>query len=178
MKPILFLALAATLLAAPILLAQQPAQQPQAQSPAAKKPKPVDPADVETLTGRQNDAQTPETAPRAGHALGGQPAPKLGHPLDPADVDVLTGKGNGYTRYGTRGYVTPYGYPDYAVGGSQFGGSQFAPVSTATSPLFVPQAFGRIGNRSFLVLGTATGRSTLFFAPGAFGRRSSFFIIP
>ncbi len=164
------------LLAPPGLWAQQGQTQPQ-NKPAAKKAKPADPADVETLTGNSNGAQAPEAAPRTGHALNGQPAPKLGHPLDPADVDVLTGKATGYARSGNPGYAAPYVYPGYAVG-SQFGGSQFAPVSTATSPLFVPRAFGRIGNRSFILLGTTTGRANLFFAPGMSGRRSSFFFIP
>jgi len=150
------------------LWAQQGQSQTQPQSKSAEKQaKPVDSADVEA----PNRAQAAKGTPRVGHPLNGQPAPKLGHPLDPADVDVLTGKANGDARSRYRGYVTPYVYPDYSVGGSEFGGSLFAPVSTATSPF--PFAFGRFGRRNFFFVGGQFVPRALFFSRGR-----AFFILP
>ncbi len=109
------------------------------------------------------------------------PAPKLGHPLDPGDVDILTGKARGSAKLGFRGEVSPYGYGGYPVNVAQYSPSQFARFSNATSPPFVPLLFGRVGNRSFFLIGNTTsfapplfffsrGRglgSNLLFAPAA-----------
>src|SRR5574337_1489133 len=83
-------------------------------------------------------------------------APKPGHPLDPADVDVLTGKTKAPRNAGHVVEVSPYGYAGYAgypVNVAQYSPSQFARVTTATQPPFVPLLFGRAGNRSFLLIG-------------------------
>ena len=105
-----------------------------------------------------------------------KPAPKLGHPLDSADVDVLTGKANRTTGANRPVEVLPYGYGGYAgygrfgysMGTSRFGGSQFAPVGGSAQPLFAPIAFGRVGNRSFFVVGNtgSFGAPFFFFSRG------------
>ena len=101
-----------------------------------------------------------------------KPAPKLGHSLDPADVDVLTGKANRTTGANRPVEVLPYGYGGYAgysrfgahsIGTSRFGGSQFAPVGGSAQPLFAPIAFGRVGNRSFFVVGNTSSFGAPFF---------------
>ena len=154
--------LAVVLLSAPLLLVAQekpaappeqwqavtcyiPAQtaQPQAQPAApqtSKRPHPLDPADVETLSGR----------PYEGANWGR--APKPGHPLDWNDVAILTGKagsssGNGYGYAGSAmayTYVSPYA--------PMFGNDIFTPISTRTRPFFAPRLFqrfdGRFGGRS------------------------------
>ena len=174
MKRAIFLALVFVLVAAPSVLAQSQSgsQQPAQQTPP-KQPKPADPADVETLTGRPNGQAEAEPAPKTGHPLGGQAAPKKGHPLDPRDVDILTGKAD---RYAPRNNLNPYVYVDTPVGGSrfgysQFGSSQFSPVSTRVSPL--PFAFGRVGNRSFFFVGGRQLPVSVFLSRGR-----SFFILP
>jgi len=171
MKRAFLFLLALVLMAAPAALAQsQGSEQSQQEKPAAKKPKPLDPADVETLTGRPTGQATAEPAPKPGHPLAGERAPKKGHPLDWRDVDILTGKAD---RYAQRGYAAPYVYADVPVSGSRFGTSQFgssqfgttrfgtsrfATVTTEVSPLpFIP--LGNIGTRRF---GFAGGRSFVF----------------
>jgi hypothetical protein len=172
MKRALLMALAVALVAAPAAFAQEkqdkqdkPANPPPA---PAKKP-PVDPADVETLTGRPST----QAAPR--------PAPKKGAPLDWRDVDILTGKANG--RSGQRSYVNPYVYVDplgsgRGYTGSQFTDNQFAPVSTQTAPLFAPRAFGRVRDHSFVVFGNTAGPSRFVFGQRSGGRAPFFFILP
>lgn len=136
MKRAIYLALVAALFVAPALLAQeQPQPQEQKQAPAKKPaPKPVDPADVETLTGRPYEGQA-EPAPKPGHPLAGEPAPKKGHPLDPRDVDILTGKADRYNRRGSYAQVVPYIYVDVPVTGSRFGSTRFGGDT--------PRVFGR-----------------------------------
>lgn len=102
-----------------------------------------------------------------------KPAPKLGHPLDPADVDVLTGKTKQNAGAPRPVEILPYGYAGYGYGGygrfgysmgtSRFGGSQFAPVGGSAQPLFAPIAFGRVGNRSFFVVGNTSSFGAPFF---------------
>ena len=98
-----------------------------------------------------------------------KPAPKLGHSLDPADVDVLTGKANRTTGANRPAEVLPYGYGGYGgygiypVGTSRFSGSQFAQVGGSAQPLFAPIAFGRVGNRSFFVVGNTSSFGAPFF---------------
>ena len=142
MKRAIYLALAVALFAAPILMAQeQPQPAPSGQTPAAKKPapKPVDPADVETLTGRPYEANA-EPAPKPGHPLAGEPAPKKGHPLDQRDVDILTGKADRYNQRGFYGQVVPYVYVDVPVNASRFGSSRFG---SDTRTRVAPRVFGR-----------------------------------
>jgi len=143
MKRAIYLALVMTLCAAPALVAQeQPQQQPASgQTPAAKKPapKPLDPADVETLTGRPYEGQA-EPAPKPGHPLAGEPAPKKGHPLDQRDVDILTGKADRYNQRGFYGQAVPYVYVDVPVSGSRFGSTRFG-GNTRTRA--TPRVFGR-----------------------------------
>src|SRR5574342_265449 len=91
------------------------------------------------------------------------PAPKPGHPLDPADVVTLSAKPQTASPYGA--YGAPYAtYPTY---GSWYGDSYFAPVSTETSPPFMPLVFGRVGDRP-VVLFTSTNRDVppLFYGHG------------
>ena len=102
-----------------------------------------------------------------------QSAPKLGHPLDPADVDVLTGKSKrassdayqapAISPYGYGGYGGYGGFGPYSLGASRFGGSQFASVGGSAQPLFAPIAFGRVGNRSFFVIGNTSSFGAPFF---------------
>jgi len=143
MKLAIYLAMVVALFAAPALLAQeQPQPQQQAQVPAAKKPKPpkpVDPADVEALTGRPYEAEA-EPAPKPGHPLAGEPAPKKGHPLDPRDVDILTGKADRYNQRGFYGQATPYVYVDVPATGSRFGSTRFG---GDTRTRVTPRVFGR-----------------------------------
>jgi hypothetical protein len=169
MKRALWMLLALALVVAPAS-AQEKQEQNKPAPPAApakaKKP-PVDPADVETLTGRPSNQAAPS------------PAPKKGAPLDWRDVDILTGKSNGRSR----AYVTPYVYvdaPGYGRGntGSVFTDNQFAPVTTETSPLFAPRAFGRVRDHSFIVFGNTAGTSRFFFGPRTGGRSPFFFILP
>ena len=138
MKRAVYLALAVALFAAPVLMAQeQPQTQPQqTQAPAAKKPapKPMDPADVEALTGRPYAGEA-EPAPKPGHPLAGEPTPKKGHPLDWRDVDVLTGKADRYNRRGSYAQAVPYIYVDVPVTGSRFGSTSFSGDT--------PRVFGR-----------------------------------
>jgi hypothetical protein len=135
-----------------------PTAQPQAQTPAPqmpKRPHPLDPADVEAITGR----------PYQGAAWG--KAPKPGHPLDWTDVEILTGRArgsNGYSgsaygaapyvyvqmdgqMYGSR-YGSPYGARYGSWSGSWFGGDVFAPITTQTRPLFAPRVFRRLVTNS------------------------------
>ena len=132
------------------------------------------PAQEKQQPGPRTEEQTSTTtSPQA------KPAPKLGHPLDPADVDVLTGKNTqnaGAARpvevlpYGFAGYggYAGYGRFGYSMGTSRFGGSQFAPVGGSAQPLFAPIAFGRVGNRSFFVVGNtgSFGAPFFFFSRG------------
>ena len=75
------------------------------------------------------------------------------------------------TPYGA--YATPY--LSYPVDVPLFGQPMFAPVSTATSPLFAPLAFGRIGRRPFaLFSGPGVPGFPLFFVRG----RTAFFATP
>lgn len=175
MKRTIFLALA--LLVAPAALAQSQssAQPQQEQKPAAKQPTPPDAA-------RPNGQAEPELATRIGHPLGGAPAPKKGHPLDWRDVDILTGKAGGYAQRDSRGYAGAPVYVDAPGGGSrfgysQFGASQFAPVSTEVFPLPRAAAFGGIGTRRFGVRGRVVG-SGFVFLPRFSRRTSTFFIFP
>src|SRR5574341_70764 len=125
---------------------------------AQEKPQPPPRTEAQTST---------TTSPQA------KPAPKLGHPLDPADVDVLTGKNKPNAgasrpvevlRYGYTGYgYGRYGRFGYSMGTSRFGGSQFAPVGGSAQPLFAPIAFGRVGNRSFFVVGKTGSFGAPFF---------------
>jgi hypothetical protein len=111
------------------------AAQPQAQ-PATpqmpKRPHPLDPADVETLTGR----------PYEGANWGR--APKPGHPLDWNDVAILTGKAGGSSgNYSGYAYgVTPYMYVSPYT--PMFGHEYFTPSSTRVRPLFAPRLFPRM----------------------------------
>ena len=102
MKRLIFLV--ALLLVAQGAWAQQGSAQTQEPPKPAAKPKPVDPADVETLTGRPYAGEA-EPAPKPGHPLNGEPAPKKGHPLDWRDVDILTGKAD---RAARQPYASPY----------------------------------------------------------------------
>ncbi len=119
--------------------------------PAQEKPQPP------PRTEEQSNAASPQQA---------KAAPKLGHPLDPADVDVLTGKNKQSARANRPVEVLPYGYAGY--GGylgygrfaSRWGGSR---VGGSAQPLFAPIAFGRIGNRSFFVVGNTSSFSAPFF---------------
>ena len=100
-----------------------------------------------------------------------QPALAPGHPLDPADVAVLTGNHSAAP--------TPYAYPapyiSFPFEAPLFGQPMFAPVSTATSPLFAPLAFGRFGRRPFaLFSGPGVPGFPLFFVRG----RTAFFSTP
>ena len=164
------------LLAATGAWAQQSSGQSQEQEPpkqeAKPKPKPVDPADVETLTGRPYQREM-------------APAPKKGHPLDWRDVDILTGKSERAEREARRPYA---GYAPYAYGGvpayrGRYGSSalaseesQFAPVTTQTSPFFPPRFFGRGHGRSPFFFGPR-GAQPFFFGHGG-GRHSTLFLIP
>lgn len=105
------------------------------------------------------------------------PAPKLGHPLDPADVDILTGKTRAPAYSAYRGYAGPYAY-GYPANASLFGQSRFAQVSTATQPPFAPLVFGRVGRRSFIVIGTTTPVGSGFFFLGGARRSAIFFPVP
>lgn len=139
MKRAIYLALVVALFVAPALLAQeQPKPQESAsggQAPAKKPaPKPLDPADVETLTGRPYAGEA-EPAPKPGHPLAGEPAPKKGHPLDWRDVDILTGKADRYNRRGSYAQAVPYIYVDVPVTGSRFGSTSFSGDT--------PRVFGR-----------------------------------
>jgi hypothetical protein len=164
MKQAAFLAL--LLFATQNLCAQQESQEPSKPAPAVNAAESAPPNDVAKV-------QTPASAP------------KLGHPLDPADVDILTGKADraarGYTNTNSAvPYTYGYGYggTSYGFGQTQSGPSLFAPVSTATSPPFVPLAFGRVGNRSFAVFGSTIPFAPLFFTPGRFfGSTGTFFFI-
>ena len=128
---------------------------------AQTQEKPQAPARTEEQSAATNSAQA-------------KPAPKLGHPLDPADVDVLTGKANRTTGANRPVEVLPYGYAGYggfgrySMGTSRFGGSQFASVGGSAKPLFAPIAFGRVGNRSFFVVGNTSsfGAPFFFFSQG------------
>lgn len=106
--------------------------------------------------------------------LAAQQAPALapGHPLDPADVAILTGSRSAApTPYAA--YATPY--LSYPVDIPLFSQPMFAPVSTATSPLFAPLAFGRIGRRPVaLFSGPGVPGVPLFFVRG----RTVFFATP
>lgn len=142
MKRAIYLAFVVALLAVPALLAQeQPQPQQQTQAPAAKKPapKPVDPADVETLTGRPYAGEA-EPAPKPGHPLAGEPAPKKGHPLDQRDVDILTGKADRFNQRGFYGQAVPYVYVDVPVNTSRFGSTRFG---GDTRTRVTPRVFGR-----------------------------------
>jgi len=116
----------------------------------AKRPQPLDPADVETLTGYPYPVEM-------------RPAPKPGHPLDPADVDVLTGKTrrSAYEDYGYQGKVTPYYYYPVDPYGSGYGaygrGGRFDGDLNSTRvrapfvppvPLFRSRLFSRFGGNS------------------------------
>ncbi len=149
----------------------------------------------QNLCAQQQSQEPPQPAPAVNTAAESVPpsttaqaqaptsAPKLGHPLDPADVDILTGKADRAARgYAGRGvpYASSYGYggTGYQFGQSQSGPSLFAPVSTATSPPFVPLAFGQVGNRPFAVFGSTIPIAPLFFTPGGFfGNAGTFFFI-
>ena len=98
-----------------------------------------------------------------------RPAPKPGHPLDPADVTTLSAKPQTGSYYGA--YGAPYVYPTY---GGWYGDSYFAPVSTETSPPFMPLVFGRIGDRP-VVLFTSTNRDV---PPLFYGHGRQFFFAP
>ena len=117
------------------------------------------------------------TLPRLAVAQQASPAPQLGHPLDPADVAILTGKARGAAA--PSGAAVPPVYYGYPVGVPLFSQSVFAPVSTATHPPFAPVLFGRIRDKSFVVVGGSPGlrllpsfvffggrASPVFFGPG------------
>jgi hypothetical protein len=112
--------------------------QPQAQTPAPqmpKRPHPLDPADVESITGRPYQA-----------AAWGK-APKPGHPLDWTDVEILTGRARGsssqpYARSGYGYGAVPYVYVPMNV--PYYGDSYSRPVFTQTRPLFAPRVFRRL----------------------------------
>jgi hypothetical protein len=146
MKRATYLVLVVALFAAPLLVAQEQPEPSatggQAQAPAAKKPKPpkpLDPADVETLTGRPYAGEA-EPAPKPGHPLAGEPAPKKGHPLDQRDVDILTGKADRYNQRGFYGQAAPYVYVDVPVSGSRFGSTRFGGDTRTRA---TPRVFGR-----------------------------------
>ena len=155
--------LAVLLLAAQNLGAQQQSQEP---------PKTPD----------ASDAAEPASTNTTPQAQAPASAPKLGHPLDPADVDVLTGKADRARGYAGRAVPYSYNYgfggTGYQLGQSGSGLSLFAPVTTATSPPFVPLAFGQVGNRPFAVFGSTIPFTPLFFTPGGFfGNTGAFFFI-
>jgi hypothetical protein len=195
MKRALFAALVLALVMAPAALAQEKQDKPANPPPAKAKRPPLDLADVETLTGRPSTQAAPSPAPAkrppvdpadvetlTGRPSGQgapSPAPKKGAPLDWRDVDILTGKSNARSR----ATATPYVYvdaPGYGRGrsGSVFTDSQFAPVTTETSPLFAPRAFGRVRDHSFVVFGNTAGSPRFFFGPRPSGRATFFFILP
>jgi len=189
MKRLALLVVLVLLAAAQVGWAQQSGQSQEQEQPkqeAKPKPKPMDPADVETLTGRPYPGVM-EPAPKPGHPLNGVPAPKKGHPLDWRDVDILIGKAERAEREARRPNA---GYAPYAYGGVGYGygmgygrrrysalaseESQFAPVTTETAPFFSPR-FGRGHGGSFFFLrGT---RSPFFFGHGGW-RHSTLTLIP
>lgn len=177
MKRLVLLMALVLLAAAQTTWAQQSGQSQEQEQPkqeAKPKPKPVDPADIETLTGRPYQREM-------------APAPKKGHPLDWRDVDILTGRAERAEREARRPYA---GYAPYAYGGVEYGygmgygrrrysalaseESQFAPVTTQTRPLFAPR-FGRGRRGSFFFFGGT--RSPFFFDRGR-GRHSTLPLIP
>ena len=110
------------------------------------------------------------------------PAPKLGHPLDPRDVEILTGRPQAVAPSGYRVEIPAYWPFSYPINTSRFSQPLFAPLSTATRPPFVPLLFGRVGGRSFILIGSTTslrvpfffslGRSRVVVGPGfVFSRR-------
>lgn len=181
MKRLTFVA-AALLMLAQGAWAQQSGQgqgqQSGQQAEEKPKPKPLDPADVETLTGRPYGNGQAEPAPKPGHPLNGVPAPKKGHPLDWRDVDILTGKADRAPRqtYAPYVYVDPgYGrFGTYGRRGAAYNSdSFFDSQSTRTSPLFVPRSFGRFHSRNFFSFDA--GRSRFFFTSGRRHGSSFFF---
>jgi len=119
----------------------------------------------------QKPSPRTEEQPTAASQPQAKPAPKLGHPLDPADVDVLTGKNKQNAGPARPVEVLPYGYAGYGVylGYGRFGSTWgTSRLGGSAQPLFAPIAFGRIGNRSFFVVGNASsfGSSAFFFAGG------------
>ena len=135
---------------------QQEPQRTAATNPALKPGHPLDPNDVNVLTGRAT--------------MPGEPTarPKPGHPLDPADVDILTGKADGGAN-GSRLYGTPYGYYTYMIDPLAYRGeSFFGSTGRSGGMFFTPRVFGRVGGRSFVVLSLGSrGRgTTVVLAPG------------
>ena len=110
--------LAAFVLCGCIASAQSEQQQQPPPSTETKKPHPLDPADVNTITGRDTNLMPFSRAPKPGHPLDsndvatltGRPqrsqwltkAPRPGHALDPADVETLSSNYNEARPY------TPY----------------------------------------------------------------------
>ena len=128
---------------------EQQQQQP-SQSTEVKRPHPLDPADVNTITGRDTNLTPFSRAPKPGHPLDpndvatltGRPqrsqwitkAPRLGHPLDPADVETLSSNGNEGSGY--RPFVTTYLTPELYANSWNVADPNFAPSQFENNSIF------------------------------------------
>ncbi len=186
MRKLMLLA-GAALLGAGSLLAQSQQQQLPPDSAATKRPRPLDPADVNTLTGRESNLSVYARAPKPGHPLDPNdvatltgrrsvsqrqmPRPRPGHALDPADVETLSSSSDEEgPRY--RFNVTPYGTYGYPVDSRVFHDPLFAPRHADTCAVISPRILGFSRGRAFVGFGDPAG-SFFFFTNGT--RNGSFF---
>lgn len=150
MKTRLAYLIASSLLLTPAVLAQQSQSKPK---------KPLNPADVEVLTGRPQ-GNTPTEAPQKNNGQSAQTNPSKRKPLDWRDVDILTGRAEREAR--ERRYARPYVYVGLSPYDSYYNGYEFSSLDNEDLTLFGTRP------RSSALVFSGRGRH-IFFDPRIVG---------